>query len=71
LAHKTQVEFRSHFWGKKCVLWAGKYGNYKLSNMPWHKNNFFVVPMRSARTTYARSPFSHVLVKFKCSVLEW
>jgi len=26
-----QVEFRSHFLGeKKCVLWAGKYGNYIL-----------------------------------------
>ena len=25
--HKTQVEFRSHFSGKKCVLWAWKYGN--------------------------------------------
>ena len=26
MAHKTQVEFRSHFSGKKCVLWARKYG---------------------------------------------
>jgi len=25
-AHKTQVEFRSHFSGKKCVLWVGKCG---------------------------------------------
>ena len=26
MVHKTQVEFRSHFSGKQCVLWAGKYG---------------------------------------------
>jgi len=25
-AHKTQVKFRSHFLGKKVVLWARKYG---------------------------------------------
>ena len=26
--YKTQVEFRSHFSGKKCVLWSEKYGKY-------------------------------------------
>ena len=34
LAHKTQVEFRSHFSGKKCVLWAGKYGTYSMEQSP-------------------------------------
>ena len=27
-AYKTQVEFRSHFWGKKCVLRSEKYGKF-------------------------------------------
>ena len=27
-AYKTQVEFRSHFSGKKCVLWSKIYGTY-------------------------------------------
>ena len=27
LAYKTQVEFRSHFSGKKCVVWSEKYSN--------------------------------------------
>jgi len=30
-----QVEFRSHFSGKKCVLWAGEYGIFFFQN-----NNF-------------------------------
>ena len=32
-AYKTQVEFRSHFSGKKkCVLWSEKYGNYDFNS---------------------------------------
>jgi predicted acetyltransferase len=26
-----QVEFRSHFSGKKCVLWARKYGKWFIA----------------------------------------
>jgi hypothetical protein len=43
-AHKTQVEFRSHFsgGGGKCVLWAGKYDNdpYFASITVTERSNF-------------------------------